>query len=551
MELLEKILQKATPDNYSAYEDAFAFIRTTEKEQFKECHTANMELRDKIAVALKECNDEDIGRFYELYYKTLLFDAPHFFDAYLLYIEKNRKPKDKFYQPRRRILKPVADALQKLADDELDELFLSMPPRVGKTSLMMFFVTWIIGKRHEYPSLYCSYSDVITEAFYNGILEILRDKDTYLWKDVFPKVDLVRTNAKDEILDLGRQKHYPTLTCRSLYGTLNGSCDAEKGFIISDDLIGGIEEALNKERLNSSWSKVDNNLIPRGKSTTKYLWIGTRWSIYDPTGRRLDLVQNDPKYSDIRYEYINLPALNDNDESNFTYDYGVGFDTGYYHRRRASFERNNDTASWLAQYMGQPIEREGTLFNSNDMRYYNGELPDGEPDRTFMAIDPAFGGGDFVASPICYQYGEDIYVVGVVYSNANKKITIPMLANAIEKYGVSAVRIEATKTTEAYKEELEKQLKDKGIKINLTSKPAGTRMSKNDRIYDKAPEIRDDMVFLEDKYRDKAYSLFMTNVFAFQMEGKNLHDDAPDSLAMAIDMCRSAKRVATVFKRPF
>ena len=153
-----------------------------------------------------------------------------------------------------------------------------------------------MGNQPEYPKLYSSYSDTITTAFYNGIMELITDRNTYKYAEIFPAAPIVRTNAKDEIIDLAREKHYPTLTARSLYGTLNGACDADKGYIIADDLIGGIEEALNKDRLDSAWSKVDNNLIPRGKETTKHLWIGTRWSIYDPTGRRMALLENDEKF---------------------------------------------------------------------------------------------------------------------------------------------------------------------------------------------------------------------------------------------------------------
>ncbi len=168
----------------------------------------------------------------------------------------------------------------------------------------------------------------------------------------------------------------------------------------------------------------------------------------DPAGLRMELLQNDERFKNRRVKYINLSALDENDESRFDYDYGVGFSTEFYQQRRASFERNNDMASWLAQYMGQSIEREGALFTPNELRYFNGELPYGEPDRIFMVVDPAFGGGDFVASPVCYQYGEDIFVPVVVYDDGDKKITQPLLANTVIRHSVQAMQIEANKSTE-------------------------------------------------------------------------------------------------------
>lgn len=546
--LISKIFSKIKkdPEDLQAYEDIFSLCMSYEEEDFKLAHKTNKKLRDLIGANI---NTNNATKLYKLYKRTLLFDAPYDFDSYLLYIEINRKPEERFYQPRRRILKQIVDKLQALVDDELDELFISLPPRVGKTTLLLFFVTWIIGRNSELSNLYSAYSDTITKAFYNGVLETIADPTTYLWNDVFPKAKIVQTNSADETINIDRKKRYPSLTCRSLYGTLNGACDCN-GFEISDDLIGGIEEAMNKDRLVSAWSKVDNNLLPRAKEKAKILWCGTRWSMIDPAGLRMELLLNDDRFKNRRFAIINVSALDENDESNFDYDYGVGFSSEYYRQRRASFERNNDMASWTAQYMGEPIEREGALFTPNDFRYYNGELPKGEPDRIFMAVDPAFGGGDFVASPVCFQYGDDIYVHDVVYSSEDKRTTQPLLANMAIKYNVAAMQIEANKSTESYKEGVEEELKKKDYKLNITSKPAPTDKAKYQRIFDKAPDIRDNMIFRESGKRSKEYSLFMQNVLSYKMFAKNQHDDAPDSLTMAMNMVRGNNK-AEVFKRLF
>ena len=256
--LIPKIFAKIkkAPADIIAYEDLFSVCRKIEPEDFALAHKTNRQLRELISAAIRQ--RQSVEKLFELYRLSLLFDAPTDFDSYLLYLEINRKPEKRFYQPRRRVLRQVVRALQQLADDELDELFISMPPRVGKTTILMFFVTWLIGRNGESSNLYSAYSDTITKAFYNGVLEIINDPVTYLWNDIFPDAKVVQTNSQDETINIDRKKRYPSLTCRSLYGTLNGACDCS-GFEISDDLIGGIEEALNKDRLISAWSKVDNN----------------------------------------------------------------------------------------------------------------------------------------------------------------------------------------------------------------------------------------------------------------------------------------------------
>lgn len=547
--LLSKVLNECKKaQNITNFNDCFSLCRMLEETDAEEAHRVNRLLRNHIGKVIK--NNSDFNSFYDLYKKTLLFDAPVDFDAYMLYLEIDRPAREKFYQPRRKQLKPIVEAIQSLVDDKIDELFLTMPPRVGKTTIILMAVTWIIGRTPEHSNLYSAYSDTITKSFYNGILEIINDEYTYKWKTVFPDYEKITTSSEYETINVGRKKRYPSITCRGIDGTLNGACDCD-GFLIGDDLVGGYEQAISRDRMVSLWGKVNNNLLPRAKKQAKKLWIGTRWSILDPTGQRLNMLETDNAFSNVRYKVLTMPALDENGESNFDYKYNLGFDTEYYNQRKASFERTDDMASWLAQYQQEPIEREGALFPSEYFNYFNGELPDTQPDRVFMAVDPAFGGGDYVAAPVCFAYGENIFVKDVVYSNADKSITQPLLVHAIEKYGVQAMQVEATKATEAYKEGIENLLLVKGIRINLVSKSAPSNIGKTERIKDKAPEIKEYMYFLESGCRSKEYEAFMQNVFSFKILGRNKHDDAPDSLAMAIGMMHHGSNKVEAIKRPF
>lgn len=315
--LISKIEEtiKRKPKDIVPYEELFSICRDIEKEDFELAHDTSKKLRE-MCLRSMNADGADVERLYRQYRNTLLFDAPHYFDSYMLYLEINRPPEERFYQPRRRIMKRVVDGLQDLVDDFLDELFLSMPPRVGKTTLLLMFATWLIGRNSERSNLYSAYSDVITKAFYNGVLEIITDPDTYLWSEIFPNAKFLKngTDANNETIDLDRKKRYPSLTCRSLYGTLNGACDCN-GILMADDLIGGIEEVLNPERMVATWGKVENNLLPRAKEIAKYLWCGTRWSVIDPIGMRLDTIENDKAFENVRYRVINLTALDENDES--------------------------------------------------------------------------------------------------------------------------------------------------------------------------------------------------------------------------------------------
>ena len=447
---------------------------------------------------------------------------------------------------------PVCEALQQLETGDLQELFLSLPPRSGKTTVVMMFVLWIMGRNSERTNLYCSFSEKTVNPFYTGILEVLNDTVTYDFFDVFPSAKLVQTNANENKINLDRIKRYASLTCRPIGGSLNGSCDSN-GYIIGDDLCSGIEEALSVERMRSLWLAVDNNYLPRALPLAKKLWMGTRWTKIDPQGIRIDLLQNDPIFKNINWKIINIPALDPvTDESNFKYDFDVGFSTEFFKQRRASFEHNNDLASWFAQFQGMPVDRDGLVFNAETFRFFNGVLPDDvEPDRKFMVVDPAWGGGDFVAAPIIYQYGEDLYMVDVIYDNSAKDITQPLIVAAVKKYGINAMKVEGTKMTASYGEDIDKKLRQDGIRINIQINTKHfTGDGKRQRILDKASEIRDRFVFLTKEKRPKPYDMFMSNVYSFTGIGKQAkHDDAADSLAMACQFAFSGRVKAEIFKR--
>lgn len=545
-ELIKIILEKAKNGDYGACKDTLDLCRGMK--DIKAAHNANKEMRQYVVQQIRD--KRQVSKFFDLYRKSLLFDAPFDLDAYKLYLEIDRDPKDRFYQPRREVLLPVTKAVQALIEDELDELFVSMPPRVGKTTDLLYDTTWVIGKFPERTNLYTAFSSTITDAYYKGILEIINDDVTYKWHDVFPNCHIASTDGDKRQININRVKRYASITARAIDATLNGAVDCDF-LLMADDLIGGYEEAVSMGRLDSKWGKTDNDLLTRGKGKSKYLWYGTRWSLYDPIGRRRVMLETNENFKNRRWKVITIPALNENDESNFNYKYGVGFTTEYFRQRRASFEANNDLASWNAQYMGEPIEREGTMFRPQDFRYYNGVLLD-EPDRVFMAVDPAFGGGDYVAAPVCYQYGDDIYVPAVVYTNEDKTVSQPLLVATAIKYGVQAMQIEANKSLESYVDGIRDEFKKRNYKLNITSKAASTTQSKYFRILDKAPDIRDNMVFLESGKRTRDYELFMQSVFAMkQYMAKNQHDDAPDSLAMAIEMVRRNAPKFQIFKRTF
>ena len=268
--------------------------------------------------------------------------------------------------------------------------------------------------------------------------------------------------------------------------------------------------------------------------------VGTRWNVFDPLGR----VQQQYEANE-RYRFRVIPALNDNGESNFNYPYSLGFDTAYYRDMKASI----DDATWNAKYMGQPYVREGLLFPEDELKLYNGILPDGDPEK-IAVCDVAWGGGDSTAMPIAYIYGNDVYIHDVVFNNGDKTVTYPEVIGRLKQHVPNKARFEANNGGHEYADHVDRELRESGVRINIFSKRAPTTQSKLARIIQFAPDIKK-FYFLADEHRTREYRAFMREVTLFVQTGKNPHDDAPDSLAQLADELYYGKATVTIIQRPF
>ncbi len=467
--------------------------------------------------------------FYEIYEKALHFASEKVFEAFLIYNELDRPAPERFYQPRMKKLKPIVDALQEAADGELDELFISQPPRTGKSTLVQIFLVWFGKTRPEKANLYCSYAQGVVETFYDGCLEILTDP-TYRLHGMFPGHDLVYQNKQNATIDLRRCKKYRSITCKSLYGQLNGLCDCN-GVLIGDDLLSGIEEALNPEALTKANIRVNNNLLSRAKEGCIKIWIGTRWSPVDPIGTRINMIETSPEYANLRYKVVNVPALDENDESNFDYDYGVGFSTEYYHKLRAQFEAGDDIASWSAQYMGEPYFREGLLYPEKSLRRYF-ELPKREPDAIVSVCDTKTTGKDYMVLPVAYIYGRDVYIDDVVCDNALPEVVNAKCAEAIVRNKVQACRFESNNAGGMIADKVNELVKARGHSCHITKKY--TTANKLTKIIQYSDFVKERFLFKDRSVcrGHNDYNKMLKFLTHFTIDGKNKNDDVPDSMSM-------------------
>lgn len=531
------------PGDPGVYRDAVAILYDGIKRGNTQLHGVNREVRKDIGKAIRSAaTRRDADVLNDVYYKSLLIDAPVDFDAYCQYIERNRDVRKRFYLPRRKQLLRVVNSLQRLMDDELDLLGISLPPGVGKTTLAIFLLTYVAGRWPEEPNLTGSHSNAFVRGVYDECLRIFDPNGEYLWHDVFPEVRVSNTNAKDYRIDLGKRKRFETLEFTSI-GSGNAGLYRAGRLLYCDDLISGLEIALSKERLDKLWETYATDLRQRKIGDhCKELHISTRWSVNDVIGR----LERQYEGSD-RAEFITVPALDENDESNFDYKFGVGFSTAFYHEQR---EVMSDT-EWRALYMNQPIEREGLLYHPDELRRYF-ELPEREPDAILAVCDTKDRGTDDCVMPIAYQYGQDYYIEDVVCDNSNPEIIEPRMIEKLVRHKVQMARFESNSAGGRVAQTVQDGVKAKGGITKITTKY--TTQQKETKIIMASPFLKEHFLFKDDSVlvKDREYKQFLSKLCSWTMSGKNKKDDVPDAMAMLVDYVQTfIYGKVEVFSRPF
>lgn len=539
--LVEKAFKRDLSDA-SALSDCFDALRLLEPEDFTLAHEKNKEVRRLSAKYAAERTDM---KMFELNKRALLFDAPYDFQAYCMYIEWNRANDKRFYLPRRKQLLQVVKALQRLADDDLDLLAVSMPPGTGKSTLAIFFLTWLAGRNPEKPILGGSHSNAFLRGVYDECLRIMDAQGDYLWHDVFPKVQIIKTNAQDMMIDLGEDKRkgkrFATLEFSSIGSGNAGKVRAEN-LLYCDDLVSDIQQAMSKDRLDTLWTQYSTDLRQRKIGNAKELHIATRWSLVDIIGRLEALYDGND-----RAEFIVMPALDENDESNFDYGNSAGFTTQFYHEQRDAM----DDASWRALYMNQPIEREGQLYNEDELRRYF-ELPDRTPDAILFVCDTKDKGTDYCVMPICYQYGNDFYCEDVVCDNSNPEIVEARLVSKLIEHKAQMGQFESNSAGGKVAEKVQKEVKERGGIAKITTKY--TTSNKETRIIVASPWVKEHILFKDNSIikKDKEYRKMLNQLCSYTMAGRNKNDDVCDAWSMFANYVQQLEgNKVEVFRRPF
>lgn len=460
----------------------------------------------------------------DLYWEILKLEAPYLFHSYLLYLEKNREEREKFYAPKMEQLNKhgLIQAMQDLEDDKLDILSISMPPGTQKTTLEKFFCSWIIGRHPKDYSLFFSHSSDITRMFYDGVLDITTNATEYTWSEIFPDVKLESTNAKAETINFDKYKPFANIQCTSV-GSKNAGKVRCNRYLYCDDLIGGIEEALNKNILDKLWRIYGTDARQRKlNEQVKEIHIATRWSVHDVIGRLQQIYAGNE-----RARFIAVPDIDpETGKSNFDYKYN-GMSVEFFENQALCM----DDISYRCLYKNEPIEREGLLYHDEDLRRFL-SIPMREPDAILGICDVKNKGTDFMFLPCMLQYDNDFYLTECICDdNTDYGVQYERLSDLIVNTNMQQCEFESNSGGDRVSYEVNLRVEKKGGRCNITDKP--TETNKETRIIVNADWVKKHVLFRDkENYKPKDdYGIMMSWLLTYSVVGKNPHDDVPDGLA--------------------
>ena len=491
--------------------------------------------------------DHDIKGGYKLldqFYEVLRLESFYRFESFIYFMERKRNWSKRFYYPRRKTLNIVAQDLEDLENRKIKFYGLSMPSRVGKSTICIFFLAWVALRRPNSHSAMGGHSGILAKGFYKELMNLFTTEEyTFAelfayWHPEYANASIPTDKSADEFtITLGDPDRFATVTCRGIDGTWTGAVDVSKdGYLYVDDLVRDREHSLSPTRMENTYQEYLNKMVDRKNDGARELMVGTLWNVLDPLERMRKQYEHDPQY-----RFRKIPALNENDESNFAYEIN-GFSTEYYRDMRDKL----DNAEWMAKFMQQPYVREGLLYT--DLRLFNGILPDGDF-RRIGVVDVAWGGGDSLSMPIGAEYENgDVYIYDWVFNKGPKEVTIPLVVGRIIGNEIRQTRFEGNTGGDLYCQYVDEKLQEQDYKCSCTSRKAPNKVEKLSKIIAYSGDIKRKFIFLDTHrptqeqmkkdsdlgvtryYRNDEYQAAMDELSMFVSIGGNEHDDAADGL---------------------
>ncbi|MFV0382336.1 MAG: phage terminase large subunit [Breznakia sp.] len=427
-----------------------------------------------------------------------------------------------FYQKERTYLVELSNGLQEFLHDNTEVMIVNEPPRHGKSRTASNFEAWAFGIDSKLKIMTGTYNETLSTTFSkavrNMIAEEKADKDVVVYSDIFPNTKIKYGDGAMNLWSLAGG--YNNYLATSPGGTATGF---GANILVIDDLIKNAEEANNERVLESHWEWFTNTMLSRLESGGKILVIMTRWHSNDLSGKILEWCKEKKK----RYKHLSMKALQDDgamlcDEilSKEAYEDKVS-------------AMGADIAS--ANYQQLPIDIRGRLYD--EFKTYDHLPTDSNGNSLIEGIysytDTADEGSDYLVTFIWAMYQHQAYILDVVNTQAPMEETEPLVASRLYENKVMRARIESNNGGKGFARNVLLILENEFECYTCDVTWFHQSKNKKSRILTNATTVQR-IIYFPSNWRDKWSELY-SQLFAYQREGKNKHDDQADALTGVVE----------------
>jgi predicted phage terminase large subunit-like protein len=298
-----------------------------------------------------------------------------------------------------RHLELINEYLIKLLDDNdpLDRLCVVLPPRHGKSTLISTYTpAYAMMKFKHMQIMQISYGKSLVEDFTLASRDIVDSYGPYSLDPSLQRKDsyqLERPNTSK-------------CFCSGVMGPITG-----KGadLLILDDLVNGVDDALNEKHLTKLRNWYEGTLLSRLHKNGRILMVSTRWAVDDIIGQILE---------EDGWTIIDLPVYCDDPENDL-----LGREEGeilwpeHLDEEFIADKRKRMGEYWFTvSYMGRPYPMTGNMIDPAYIQSFSRVHVTRDHRTRILYLDPAFTDGalnpqaDYSVFTVVDFYGGNFYV---------------------------------------------------------------------------------------------------------------------------------------------
>ena len=300
----------------------------------------------------------------------------------------------------------LIDALQSLADRQINRLIVQMPPRHGKSELVSrLFPAWVLGRNPNEQIILSSYSLDLASAMNRDCQRIIQTPE---YSTMFPNTRL--SDGTGEAIKT--QKRFDIVGSKGYYvsaGVGGGITGVGATVAIVDDPVKNAAEADSTTYRAAAWEWYTTTFRTRFEPDCVEVICQTRWHEDDLTGRILRNAEQDQGTV-----VINLPAICEKPEESRSIGDPL-WESKYNSEQLAVIKTDVGSRAWNALYQQRPAPDEGSIIKKAWFQTYRpADLPDGPVNFYFDTAYTDKEANDPTAGIAYIKRGADFYILSCV-----------------------------------------------------------------------------------------------------------------------------------------